>query len=123
MFHHQPDNTLPPGLLTDVAARAYALALEPTIGASEVPAMVTAEVHGQGLFIRVLVDEDLPAGERELFGELARSLVVGLLRTGTGEGGWTWDASVGRWVAQVRHADDVDILVPDHVPEEWTRAA
>ena len=89
---------------------------------SAAPATVTAEIRGHGLFIRVLVDEDLPASERELLGELARAQVVRLLREGTGGGGWTWDAPAGQWTAVVR-LPEVGLLVPDHVPEEWTRAA
>lgn len=124
MFHRQPDELLPAGLVTDDAtAWAHALALQPTVGPSAAPATVTAEVRGQGLFIRVLVDEDLPARERELLGELARAQVVGLLRKGSGGGGWAWDARAGQWTAVVRLPEDLCIQVPDRVPEEWTRAA
>jgi hypothetical protein len=122
MFDRQPHRPLPPELVTDDAtAWACALALRPTVGPSTAPATVTAQVRGQGLFVRVVVDEALPPCDRELLGELARSQIVRLLRDGTGDGGWTWDAASGAWTATVRA--DVSLVVPDHVPEEWTRAA
>ena len=123
MLHRPTDQPLPANLVTDDAtAYQHALALQPTVGPSAAPATVTVEIRGHGLFIRVLVDEDLPASERELLGELARAQVVRLLREGTGGGGWTWDAPAGQWTAVVR-LPEVGLLVPDHVPEEWTRAA
>jgi hypothetical protein len=124
MFQPQPDRPLPADLVMDDAtAYRHALALQPTVGPSAAPATVTAHVRGQGLFIRVVVDENLPASERDRLGELARARVVGLLRTGTGGGGWTWDAAAGQWTSAVRLPDEVRAPVPDHVPEEWTRAA
>lgn len=123
MSHRQPE-PLPADLMTDDAtAWAHALALQPTVGPSTAPATVTAWLRGQGLFIRVLVSEDLPVSDREFLGELARAQVVGLLRQGTGAGDWRWDAAASQWTAVVRLPDDVSAPVPDHVPEEWTRAA
>jgi hypothetical protein len=124
MRHRPPHEPLPADLVTDDAtAYRHALALQPTAGPTATPATVTAAVHGQGLFIRVVVDERRPAAERELLGELARATVVGLLREGTGGAGWAWDAAAGRWTAAVHLPDDVGSRVPDHVPAEWTRAA
>lgn len=124
MFHPPPAKQLPAGLVPDDAtACAYAFGVQPTVGASVAPATVTAAVRGQGLFVRVVVDRLLPAHERELLGDLARAQVVRLLREGTGAGGWRWDPAAGQWTAPVHLPDDVGALVPDHVPEEWTRAA
>jgi len=123
MSHRQPD-LLPADLVTDDAtAWGYAFGLQPTVAPSATPATVTARLLGQGLFIRVLVAEDLPAADRELLGELARARVVRLLRAGTAEGGWAWDATARQWTVVVRLPDDVSTVVPDHVPDEWTRAA
>ena len=124
MLHRPTDQPLPANLVTDDAtAYQYALGLQPTIGPCAAPATVTAQVRGQGLFVRVVVDEGLPAAERDIVGELARARVVTLLREGTGGGGWTWDTIAGQWTAVVRLPDDLGIVVPDHVPEEWIRAA
>ena len=124
MFHPQPDPSLPANLLPDDAsAQSYVLGVQPSVGVSPAPATVIAGVRGQGLFVRVVVDEHLPAHERELLGDLARARVVGLLREGTRAGGWSWDPAAGQWTASVDLPDDVGGLVPDHVPEEWIRAA
>lgn len=123
MFHDQPDQPLPADLVTDTTAYQHALALQPTVGPSAAPATVTAGVRGQGLFVRVVVDEELPAAQRDLVAELARARVVGLLREGTGAGDWTWDDAAGQWTSAVRVPGDIAVLVPDHVPEGWTRAA
>ena len=120
----QPDRSLPADLVTDDAsAWEYALGLQPTVGVSAAPATVTAEVRGQGLFFRVVVDRNVPADEQELLCDLARAQVVRLLREGTGVAGWTWRPAVEQWTVTVRVGDDIGLLVPDHVPEEWTRAA
>lgn len=119
----QPDRSLPADLVTDDAsAWAYAFGLQPTVGVSAAPATVIAEVRGQGLFIRVVVDRNLPAHERDVVGDLARAQVVRLLREGTRAGGWTWRPLTEQWTTAVR-LPDVHLLVPDHVPEEWVRAA
>jgi hypothetical protein len=124
MFHSQPDQPLPADLVTDDAtAWAYAFGLQPTVGASAAPATITAHMRGQGLFVRVVVDEDLPTSERELVGDLARAEVIRLLREGTAGGGWTCDPTAEVWTATVQLPDDVRVVVPDHVPDEWTRAA
>lgn len=124
MFGNQRDHRLPADLVADDAtAQAHARALQPAIGRSAAPAIVTAQIHGQGLFLRILVDEGLPPGQRELAADLARALVVGLLRSGTGRAGWTWDAAARAWSAAVAPTDDLTVLVPDHVPAEWVQAA
>jgi len=48
---------------------------------------------------------------------------VRLLRQGTRGGGWAWEPAARRWTAPVTLPDDIGFQVPDHVPDEWTRAA
>ena len=124
MFRAQPDQPLPADLVPDDAtAWAYAFGLQPTVAPAAAPATVTAQVGGQGLFVRVVVDAGRPASERELLGDLARATVIRLLREGTAAGGWSHNATDGRWTARVHLPDEVRVEVPDHVPDEWTRAA
>ena len=124
MFRRQPDQSLPADLVPDDStAWAHALELQPTVGVSAAPATVVAEIRGQGLFVCVVVAESVPAPEREVLGELARAHVVRLLRQGTRGGGWAWEPAARRGTAPVTLPDDIGFQVPDHVPDEWTRAA
>jgi hypothetical protein len=116
---------LPPALLADDAtAEEHARNLQPLAVAadrtSQHPAIVCAWVLGPAVFVRSLIRDDLAPAERELAAEAVRLRIVGLLRRGTGDGGWRWDPVREQWTAIV---DDLAVALPDHVPADWVRRA
>lgn len=87
------------------------------------PLAVHAWVIGPALLVRAVIREDLPAAERAPVLGAVRQRIAGLLRWGTEDDGWRWDAARELWTAAVALPVGVRVQVPDHVPAEWVRGA